>query len=216
MVKGLNWEKPRKTGRFLDTGLDDQRPSPADGGARSFWVSSGLPRRHIALYGSTPRIFVAACRALIDSACFPLLWRATPLSCNALTSVICILLNPVAFDMACSMILASFGQCLAKAGDVMATATAAAMRMLFMDIPPCKRPADHGRRSNSANNSQRSKLKLDSPRMTTKFVEIVPLFPHRLGCSGHHSWSSAKADRLGADVKSGSSPGWLRLTGVDL
>ncbi len=29
---------------------------------------------------------------------------------------------------------------------------------------------------------------------------------HPLGCSGHHSWSSAKADRLGADVRVGSEP----------
>ncbi len=28
MVKGLNWEKPMKTGRFLDKGLDAQKTKP--------------------------------------------------------------------------------------------------------------------------------------------------------------------------------------------
>jgi hypothetical protein len=36
------------------------------------------------------------------------------------------------------MILTSFGQCLAKAGAVMAMSTAAATRIVFMDIPPCE------------------------------------------------------------------------------
>jgi len=81
---------------------------------------------------------MASCRTLIDSPWFPLLWRARPLACDALTSAICILFNPIAFGRDCSMILASFGQCLAKADDavvvLMATITIAAMRMLFMDI----------------------------------------------------------------------------------
>ncbi len=61
---------------------------------------------------------------------------------NDLISVICISLNPIAFDMAWSMILTSLGQCLANAGDAMATTTPAATRMLFMIFSPCKGSAD--------------------------------------------------------------------------
>ncbi len=60
------------------------------------------------------------------------------MSRNDMTPFICILFNPVAFDRDWSMILTSLGQCLAKAGDVMATTTAAATKMLFMDSPPVK------------------------------------------------------------------------------
>ena len=70
------------------------------------------------------------------------------MSRNALISVICNLLNRIAFGTDWSMILTSLGQCLATAGDAMATTIEAATRMLLVVIPPAKDPPITGLEAN--------------------------------------------------------------------